>query len=73
MNKQVRQYELRSGSHTFVTFLDDLNLAVGSKITLKDGNDPDRLWEVVASFAVADEKDLHNQNAADNWNKHNNI
>lgn len=53
MAKQMRQFELTSDTESGTAFLstwleDDKRLKVGTKLTLKDWIDPERLWEIVS-------------------------
>lgn len=47
----VRQMTLRSGSTWLTCWLED-KAAVGQLVTLKNSDEPDRLWEVVDKYAV---------------------
>lgn len=60
MKQPMRQFKLATGSATLVTYLpEDRRLRVGTRLTLKDSDDPRRWWTVIwRSVYVRDRKSI---------------
>ena len=57
--KLVVQVKLRSGESERVCMIDNARIKVGSKVTLKNSEDPKRRWEVVWVSEAMDSAVIH--------------
>ncbi len=57
--KLVVQVKLRSGTSERVCMIDNAHVKVGSKVTLKNSEDPKRRWEVVWKSEAMDSAVVH--------------
>lgn len=56
----MRQVSLRDGDSRTVTWLpDDKRLRVGTRVTLKDSEDPSRLWTITGRSEPKDSSQIH--------------
>lgn len=57
--KLVVQVKLRSGESERVCFIDNAHVRIGSRVTLKNSEDPRRRWEVVWKSEAVDSAVIH--------------